>query len=156
MGSMIRSAPLTVFLVMVAVFVAMAGIAVYAGLRARKQAAQVEGTPTSNIGMADDGFRQFAGTTEATDGKPVTAPLTKSPCVWFHAKVEQWLRSLTTSSSNKHEWQVVSEVTSSGPFLVRDATGACVVHPDDAEVTPTDRSLWYGATRVTSRAGSST
>ncbi|MGD9906475.1 MAG: hypothetical protein AB7U83_23665, partial [Vicinamibacterales bacterium] len=37
------------------------------------------------------------------------------------------------------------EWTCGAPFLVRDSTGACVVDPHRAEVTPTDKSVWYGA-----------
>lgn len=41
-----------------------------------------------------------------------------------------------------------NDVTSNTPFLVRDATGVCLVEPDGAEVTPTDKSVWYGATAM--------
>jgi hypothetical protein len=39
----------------------------------------------------------------------------------------------------------VSGATSDAPFVLRDATGACLVRPAGADVTPTDRSVWYGA-----------
>jgi hypothetical protein len=35
------------------------------------------------------------------------------------------------------------EYASGTPFFVRDSTGVCTVHPDGAEVTPTDKSQWY-------------
>jgi hypothetical protein len=145
MGSMIQSASLLEFLMMIVVPLAMAGIAVYAGLRARRRTALIKATPTVNIAMADDGYRKFEGTIEAIAGKTVFAPLTKSPCVWFHAKVEESVASRQTKTGR--HWKELTDVTSSTPFLVRDATGSCVVYPDDADVTPTDRSLWYGATR---------
>jgi hypothetical protein len=147
MGSLIRGAPLPVFLAMVGIFLLMAGIAVFAGLRARQRAALVASTPKANIGMADDGYRQFEGAAEAIDGMPVLAPLTGSPCVWYHAKVEEFARTLhSTDSASRKQWTTVKEVASEAPLVLRDATGACVVYPYDAEVTPTDRSIWYGAT----------
>lgn len=82
---MIASLPLGVFVVIVLFFVAMAAIAVVAGVSPRKQAAIVKATPTSPIGMAADGYREFEGTVEAVPGAPVTAPLTGWPCVGYHA-----------------------------------------------------------------------
>ena len=146
MGSMIRSASLLAFVLMVAVPLAMAGIAVYAGQRARRQAALIKTTPSANIAMADDGYRKFEGTIEAIGDKSLTSPLTKSPCVWFHAKVEESVAARQADKGSRH-WKELSDTTSSTPFVVRDATGSCVVFPDDADVTPTDRSMWYGPTR---------
>ena len=145
MGSMIRSASLLEFLIMVAIPLTIAALLVYAGLRARRRAAIINSTPRSNIGMADDGYRAFEGTIEAIDGKPVTSPLTQSTCVWFHAKVEESVGPRTNNKVGRH-WKVLNESTSRARFLVRDSTGVCVVHPEDADVTPTDRSVWYGAT----------
>lgn len=41
-------------------------------------------------------------------------------------------------------WETIRDVTSSDPFLLKDGTGACIVFPADAEVTFTDRSVWFG------------
>lgn len=145
MVSMIRSASLLEFMIMVVIPLVIAAILIYAGLRARRRRALISATPKSNIGMADDGYREFEGTIEAVDGKPVTSPLTKSACVWFHAKVEESVGPRTNTKVARH-WRMLNETTSRARFLVRDSTGACVVHPEDADVTPTDRSVWYGAT----------
>jgi len=145
MGSMVRSASLAEFLVMLVIPLAIAALLVYAGLRARRRASLIKSTPRANIGMADDGYRAFEGTIEAIAGSPVTSPLTKSPCVWFHAKVEESVGPRSNNKVGRH-WKVLNETTSRARFLVRDATGACMIHPDDADVTPTDRSVWYGAT----------
>jgi hypothetical protein len=143
---MVQDAPWVVFLAMVLVPLFMTGVAVFAGVRARRRAALIKATPKSNIGMADDGYREFEGTIEAIKGRALTSPLTKSPCVWFHAKVEESVPAKNVKTSGPI-WQVVKEVTSSDAFLMRDATGACVVYPNCAEVTATDKSLWYGATK---------
>jgi hypothetical protein len=133
-----------VFVVIVLFLLGMGGIAAYAGIRARRRAALVMATPTSPIGMAADGYREFEGRVEAVPGEPLTAPLTQWPCCWYHARVEKFV-SRPSSSNLSSDWTVVKEWTSGAPFLVRDSTGVCIVDPYGAEVTPTDKSLWYGA-----------
>ena len=140
---MIQSLPLPVFLVMLAFLFAMAGICVFAGLHARRRAALIKSMPTSQIAAAEDGYREFEGTIEAIEGRKLTAPLTLSPCCWYHARIEKWVPR--NGSRTTPSWETVRETTSSAPFLLRDATGLCAVYPDQAEVTPTDKSLWYGA-----------
>lgn len=144
MQQLIREAPFVVFLAMVGIPVAMAGVCVVAALHARRQAALVRQTTAVPIGMAEDGYRQFEGAVEAIGGLTLTAPLTGWPCVWFSARVEEWTRS--GASDTRAHWRTVRELTSTAPMLVRDATGACVVRVFGAEVTPTDRSLWTGST----------
>jgi len=141
---MIQDAPTGVFVVMVLLPLAMAGIAVFAGWRARRQARLVSSTKAAAIGMAEDGYRTFEGAAEAIGGQTLLAPLTGSPCVWFSARVEKFARQ-PGSSDRKSAWVTVRELTSHAPFLVRDRTGACVVRPFGAEVTPRDQSRWTGA-----------
>ncbi len=144
MGTFIRHAPFGVFLAMVLLPLAMAAVATFAAWRARRQAALLTQTATVPVGMATDGYRELQGHVEAVDGQMLVAPLTGTPCCWYEARVEKWARAMT--GSRKFEWQTVRSVTSSAPLLVRDATGVCAVHVYGAEVTPTDRSRWTGAT----------
>jgi hypothetical protein len=141
--SFIRSWPLGVFVAVLGVLLVMAGIAAFAGLWARRRAAIVALTPTTPIGMATDGYREFEGRVEAVGGRTIAAPLTGWPCCWFRARVEKF-ETRRTGSNTSSGWRVVRDWSSSAPFLVRDATGVCVVDPYRAEVTPTDKSLWYG------------
>ncbi|HUU33388.1 MAG TPA: hypothetical protein VMW48_04955, partial [Vicinamibacterales bacterium] len=133
MQTIIREAPFGVFLAMMGVPLAMAATAVIAGLNARRQATLLKTTKTSLIGMAEDGYREFEGVVEAIDGRAVVAPLTGSPCCWYSAKVERWARP-RSGDIKKFQWQTVRSVTSSAPFFVRDATGACAVRVYAAEV----------------------
>ena len=142
MASIIRDLPLPVFVVMIAFGLAMAGVVIAAGLHAQRRAKLISDTPTSNIGMASDGYCEFEGVVEAIGGQTVTAPLTQSPCVWYHAKVEKWVSRSTSQGSSY--WATAKETTSHAPFFVRDATGVCIVQPDGGEVTPTDKSQWIG------------
>lgn len=144
MRSLIRNAPFAVFLGMVGLPLLMAAVATFAGWRARRQAALLTQTATVPIGMATNGYREVQGQVEAVDGEMLEAPLTGTPCCWYEARVEKWTRSMTTSK--KFAWETVRSVTSSAPLLVRDGTGVCAVHVYGAEITPTDRSQWTGAT----------
>lgn len=144
MATIIRTAPFMVFLAMVLLPLGMAAVATFAGWRARRQAALLTATATVPIGMATDGYREVQGHVEAIDGEVLVAPLTGTPCCWYEARVEKWTRAM--GGSKKFAWETVRAVTSSAPLLVRDATGVCAVHVHGAEVTPTDRSQWTGAT----------
>lgn len=142
MDSMIDQLPLPVFGGVIAFLLAATAMLVAAGLHARRQSAAIKATPTSNLGMATAGYREFEGFAEAVEGLLLTSPLTDSRCVWFHAKVEKWVPSHRSDTSA--HWSTVREETSLSPFLVRDATGAAVVHPWGANVTASDKSVWYG------------
>ena len=140
---MIQSLPFPIFLFMLAFPLAMTGICVYAGIHARQRAALVKAVMTSQIRTAKPGYVEFSGKVEAVDQRTLTAPLTKSPCCWYHVRVEKYEKR---GSNKSAEWSTLRDESSEAPFLVRDATGVCAVDPHGAEVTPTDKSLWYGAT----------
>jgi hypothetical protein len=142
---MIASLPLGVFIIIVLFFVAMAAVVIAAGATTRKRAALVKATPTSPVGMAADGYREFEGTIEAVPGPAVAAPLTGWPCAWYHARIEQYVKSASRKGSSG-SWKTVRDWTSDAPFFVRDGTGVAIVDPDRAEVTPTDKSQWTGKT----------
>lgn len=144
MSTIIRDAPFGVFLAMVGVPLAMAAVAVIAGWHARSRAALVKQTKTVPVGMAEDGYRAFEGTVEAIAGETVRAPLTGAECCWYSAKVEHFTRRASTHNA-KAEWRTVRSITSSAPFFIRDSTGVCPVRVYGAEVTPTDKSQWTGA-----------
>lgn len=92
MASAIRQMPVAVFLFFTALPLLAAAGCLFGVTRARRQAAVITATPTSNIGMAHDGYCELEGRSEAIDGQLLTAPLTKAACVWYSAKVEQWIR----------------------------------------------------------------
>lgn len=142
-ASVIRSLPEGVFFVMLGFALLMTAVPVYASLHTRSRMRRVAATPISQVALATDGYRGLQGTLEAIDGRPLAAPLTGAACAWYHAKVEMFRRETRNSPGG---WSVLREATSTHPFLLRDGTGVAVVLPDAAEVTPTDRSVWYGAT----------
>jgi hypothetical protein len=140
MEELIQSLPTPVFVGMLVIGVGMASIMLFAGWQSRSRAALVKSTPTSPIAFAEDGYRQVEGAIEAVEGKTLEAPLTGWDVVWYSAKVEKDV----VKAHGPNGWHVVSRSTSSAPFLLRDSTGVCRVRPMDAEVTPTDKSVWYG------------
>jgi len=144
MQTIIREAPLEVFLAMLGVPLAMAIVAVLAGLKARRVSQVVADTPTVAIATAEDGYRHITGTAAAIEGEPLVAPLTASACVWYTMRVEEWKRPLP--SVGKNEWVTVRSETSTAPLLVQDDSGICLVRLFGADITPTDRSQWTGAT----------
>jgi hypothetical protein len=121
---------------------AMAGVLVFVALRARARVRLMAATPTSHVAMARDGRCELSGRAEAIEGITLRAPLTGAECCWWSARVEERVRSSDSRPSTS--WHTVRQETSDAPFLLRDATGACVVLPLGAEVTATDHSVWYG------------
>lgn len=144
MQTIIREAPLEVFLAMLGVPLAMAIAAVLAGLKAQRSSHAVADTPTVPIAAAEEGDRHIAGTAVAVEGEPLVAPLTGAPCVWYSSRIEEWKRPLP--SIGRNDWVTVRSDTSTAPILVQDDTGICLVRVFGADITPTDRSQWTGST----------
>jgi hypothetical protein len=140
---MIHSVPPVVSLIIAAVLVAMSGIAVAASLHARKIARTIASVKTSQIAGATDSYVALEGTVKAINGQMLVGPLTHAACCWFHVRVEEY-----SSAGDSSSWSTLGEHSSGEPFLILDATGECAVYPDGAEVTPTDRSVWYGPTAL--------
>jgi hypothetical protein len=144
MRQFVRDMPLIIFLLFTIVPAGAAVAFAVGGLRARRRAALIRETPTSNIGMATGGYSELEGRVEAAGGESLAAPLTRTPCVWYFARVERW----TTDSDGDSSWRTIFKETSGAPFLLRDATGTCMVVPVGAGVTPTDKSEWHGSTAI--------
>lgn len=129
-------------------FLAMSGVAVAASVHARRVANAIAATAVVRIGLAKEGAGAFEGKVASIDGRSLQSPLTDSPCCWFHAKVEKYVVREQHGSSGgaTATWVTLAQHTSAEPFLLSDGSGTSAVFPDGAEVTPTDRSVWYGAT----------
>ena len=120
------------FLAAAAVAAALAGF--YFAFRHLGRARLVEDTPTARIRSAPQGYVELEGEVKA-GGEAVIAPLTQSPCCWYRFKIER---------RGDKKWSTVEQGTSEVPFVLDDGTDRCLVDPHGAEVTPTDRSVWYG------------
>jgi hypothetical protein len=82
---------------------------------------------------------ELEGHAELLPGEPIRAPLTDAECCWWRYKIER--------RGQKNNWSRVEHGASDSIFMLRDDTGRCLIDPEGAEVTPTDRSVWYGHSR---------
>jgi hypothetical protein len=105
--------------------------------RSLHRARLIEDTPTARIRSAQQGYVELDGTAHAMDGEPILTPLTGVQCCWYRYRIEK---------RGDKNWRLVESGVSDSLFLIRDATGECIIDPEGAEVTPSDRSVWYGDT----------
>lgn len=112
-------------------------VGLYFAFRNLRLARIIEDTPTARIRSAPQGYIELEGEA-ALQEEPLPAPLTGTPCCWFRYKVER----------RRHKgWRTLESDASTRVFLLTDETGICVVHPRGAEVTATERKVWYGTAR---------
>jgi hypothetical protein len=95
---------------------------------------QIADTPLSNIATAAQGYVEIAGRAEAPAGTPLLSRLTNLPCVWYHYEVYE--------KSSDDKWSLQDSGISDEPFVVRDASGQCVVDPEGAEVVCSRKQTW--------------
>jgi hypothetical protein len=122
----------------------LAGLAVFLlrrGLDAFWRLRTIADIPTARIRSAPQGYVELAGQALAQSG-PVSAPLTRLPCVWYRFKVEERKRS----GKNDH-WVTVDQGEAKSPFLMDDGTGRCLVVPAGADLHFRARDVWFGAAR---------
>ncbi len=99
----------------------------------------IQDIPTSKIRSAAQGYVEFEGHGYLMDGQPVLSPLTQKPCTWYEIKVEE-----QTRSGNNNNWKTIRKAVSDELFLIKDETGECVIDPEGAKVTVSDKQVWYG------------
>lgn len=123
----------TAFLVAAIIVLAVGAFAwTYAYRRHRA----VADTPTSRVASAPQGFVELFGTARPHDGRFLAGKLTGSRCVWFRFTVEE---------KTKDGYRRIEGGTSDDTFLLKDATGECVVDADGAWVLPAHRKRWVNA-----------
>jgi hypothetical protein len=105
---------------------------------------QIADTPASKIASAAQGYVELSGRAEQPGGLPIVSQLSGLPCVWYHYEIYE--------KGSKDEWVLKIKEDSEDPFVVRDATGQCIIDPEDAEViTSHDRTWTEGSLRYTER-----
>lgn len=115
-----------------------AATALYFGFRYLIRARLIENTPTARVRSAHQGYVELNGIARSMAGEPIRAPLTGVQCCWYRIRVER---------RGDKRWSTREQETSGHLFLLQDASGACIIDPDGAHVTPSDRSVWYGSSR---------
>ena len=108
--------------------------------RALVKARTIEDVPTSKIRSAPQGYVELSGTASLDEGTELLfSPLTMTPCLWYHYKIERYQRRGKSS-----HWSTVEQGTSERPFLLSDNTGRCLIDPRHADVTTNNRRRWRG------------
>jgi len=103
----------------------------------------VADTPAVRIRSAAQGYVKVTGRAVPAGPDATAAPLSSRPCVWWAYEIAQQQRD---SKGNAH-WHTVESAASVELFALVDDDGArCLVGPVTAEITPTVRNVWYGAT----------
>lgn len=119
-------------------FAGIAGWGFWYGVRSLARCRAVANTPVARIRSAAQGYVEFAGVGTTPPRTVIRAPLTGKRCLWWHYEIEDRPRSGRAAT--------VDRQTSATPFLLRDATGECLVDPVGAEVVAHVREVWRGST----------
>lgn len=118
-------------ILVITLLIALFGL--YLGFSGLIRVRRIEDVPTARVRSAPQGYVELIGSAHTLDGEPIIAPLSKTSCCWYSYRVER--------RSGKH-WRSVQAETSDGIFLLRDATGDCVIDPEGAEVTTRHKTSW--------------
>lgn len=96
---------------------------------------QIADTPTSRVASAAQGYVELLGRAAPLPG--MAALLTRFrqlPCVWYRYQVEE--------KGSNDKWSFKDEGESEDPFLLIDATGQCVIDPEQAEIITSHVDTW--------------
>jgi hypothetical protein len=116
-------------------------LAFYFTFRNFHRARLIEDTPTSRIRSAPQGYVELMGEAALMSGEPVLAPLSGIACCWWRYRVEK--------KSDKG-WRTTRSGKSDSLFLLRDATGECILDPEGASISPSEKNIWYGPNQTPS------
>ena len=111
-------------------------------VRRMVQARYLLDTPTSKTRSAAQGYVELYGVLQSGAEATLLAPLTRTPCVWWRFKIEEY-----SSSDKRSTWRVVESGSSEAPLLLADGTGECWVYPQGGEIRPATRDVWQGDQR---------
>jgi hypothetical protein len=102
----------------------------------------VADTPEVRIRSAAQGYVKVKGRTQPAGPAATAAPLSARPCVWWAYEIAHQERD----TRGNRRWATTDSRSSVEPFaLVDDDDARCLVGPVKAEITPTVRNVWYGA-----------
>jgi hypothetical protein len=118
---------------MLALSLAGVGFGLYGFFHRWKQRRWLEETPESRVRSAAQGYVRLTGRAQPLGLKPLRAPLTGRPCVWWKCTVQ-----------SRHERAGSSTETSTEPFTLTDEAHSCVIDPQGADVEPSERRVWSG------------
>ena len=126
----------------------VASVSFYSAFKNLKFARLLEDTPTASVHGAAQGYLELIGTSETMEGPRITGPLTGVPCVWWTYRIEEEQKG----AKGERHWRTTEKGTSDELFLLRDATGACIIDPEGAEVLANESNTWRASKITRARA----
>jgi len=99
----------------------------------------IDGTATSKIRSAPQGYVELKGLGEWMPGDQIHSPFSGKRCVWFHCIIDR-----RQHRGKRNSWVNISDQRSEHLFHLVDETGECVIDPDDAHVVPDIERSWVG------------
>lgn len=114
--------------------IGIAALSVFGWLGSLQRWRSIKDTPTSQVASAAQGYVELIGRGKALEGLPLVSPLTGLPCLWYHYSVEE--------KDSDGKWQHQRSETSDLSFIIRDASGECLVDPEGAEVLSIRKDSW--------------
>jgi len=112
----------------------MAILSLFAWHSALRRLRAINGTPTSRIGSAAQGYVELIGHGELIN-TPVLSRYSLLPCLWCRYKLER-------KSGSKNEWHTEESGETDEPFIIDDGSGRCVVDPRGAEIMTKHKDSW--------------
>lgn len=101
---------------------------------------------TSKIRSAPQGYVELKG---VAAGDPnyeyANAPFSHRPCLWYEVKTYEKKISEDSEGNEKTEWDLIYTNSSSTPYRLVDDTGSCLLYPEGADITPTNKLSVYSA-----------
>lgn len=125
--------------------VSLSAVSFLAAVRFLRRARIIENTPTARVFSAPQGYIELEGMARAFAGEPLLAPMSLTPCVWYHYTIEEFTAS---GFGRKKRWRVIQRDTSDSLFTFQDGSGECLIDPEGAEVSPLTRQVWSGNSAV--------
>lgn len=118
----------------------------YLFLRNTGKARLIEDIPTSRIRSASQGYVELEGLGKQLPDMKIVAPMTGTPCIWWHYIIEKKVRI-----NKRTQWKTIEKKSSVSLFMLEDETGGCLIDPQGAEMHASIKRKWYGKTKWPAR-----
>lgn len=132
----VKQLPQQAYFFWLALFVFIALVGIFHHYRNLLKARTIEDTPASKIRSAAQGYSEITGKQYPIPNHQTIAPLSLKSCTWYRFEVYR--------KNQKNSWTVISQGESLEHFIIKDATGFCVVDPKGADVHANSHETWYG------------